>query len=295
MKEVLDLIKQKKLLVDQVLEHILTKLFFGDVYREKIASYNVFPGGKRLRPILAILLYEMFRGQVSKEFVERACALEFLHICTLMLDDLPCMDNADMRHLKPTTHKVFGEANAILVSMGLAVEAFALLSQKFDGIEDGEIISLVNIVSQKVGLGGLIGGQCADLDHGAYLQQCVNDQERLDYIALRKTAALFEASALVAAHLGRFDDMQKSAIVAYARNFGVAFQIYDDIVDVQEDTVLTFVSVYGIERSHVLLARHVEQACDALSLFTDRSRVLCMLVRILLERSYEKKSQRFVT
>lgn len=288
MQKLLPLIKEKKELVDQALEKFLKSYHDDHAYQTKILAHNLFPGGKRLRPILAILLYEMCSTKsASKEFITRACALELIHISTLMLDDLPCMDNTDFRRNKPTTHKEFGEANAILMSLGLAAEAFAVLSQPFENVKDQEIMILTRAIAQKVGLNGLVGGQCADLTHGVHLEHCTTDQERLQYIILRKTAALFEASALIAAHLSAIDETQKQALLAYTRNFGIAFQIYDDICDINEDTVLTFPQIYGITQSHTLLKNHITQACAALSLFTHNTEPLFAIANFLVEKANE--------
>ena len=248
--------------------------------------HALFPAGKRLRPLLTILMYEMLGG--TKGNIYRcACTLEMIHVATLMLDDLPCMDNSAYRRGKLSCHKEFGDANTILTALGLATASFTILSDKknLDGIKSDQALIMLNEVSHRIGLNGLIGGQIADLNRGASLFKQSNDEQKLNYITANKTAVLFEVSALVACCLAEADEEDKKRLIAYAHHVGFALQILDDLHDVHEDTGLSFVTTYGFDKAKELLNERINMARECVTYTNKYAVALKQLPQFLFEIS----------
>ena len=223
---------EKKGIVDKALREDLSVYFAnGKSKLYEAMHYSLFPGGKRLRPMLAIVINELLGGNIEK-VINSACAVELFHTATLILDDLPSMDNSDYRRGKPSCHKVFGESTAILASIGLASKAFEVLSNEFraNNIPSSVIVTIIHEAARRIGVFGVVGGQYADLNANqspADLKR--NEKEKLDYIALNKTAPLFILSATVGAYLASAQEREIFALIEYARNIGYAFQISDDL------------------------------------------------------------------
>ncbi len=247
---------------------------------EKAMLYSLKSGGKRIRPILLMESYELFGGS-GKKALPAACALEMIHTYSLIHDDLPSMDNDDLRRGKPTNHKVFGENVAILAGDALLTNAFSVLGLNGDieGIKPENVLSAMRILSKYAGAGGMVGGQIADIKaEGFPVQKRGKAGGRLlDYIHNHKTADLMRAAVEIGAVLADAPGEDVFTLSNYARHIGLAFQIIDDMLDVVGDKKklgkkgsdaankkLTYASFYGIERSRRKAAELVKKAHENL-------------------------------
>ena len=193
-------------------------------------NYGLFPGGKRIRPIIALAAGEVFGGK-QKDLLPLACALEMIHAYSLIHDDLPAIDDDDLRRGVPTTHRVFGEGMALLAGDGLLTEAFHLMSspQVRRALPDDLILELIREVSQAIGIAGLVGGQAFDLEaEGKEI-----DLATVEYIHVRKTGALILVSVRVGARIAGAKPANLRRISRFGEFLGLAFQIADDILDAQ--------------------------------------------------------------
>lgn len=241
--------------------------------------YSLMSGGKRFRPVIFLQTIAFF-GDYPAEFIDCACALEYIHTYSLIHDDLPAMDNDDYRRGKLTNHKVYGEDMAILAGDALLNSAFEILIQKVLHNPTFHVIEGVNLIAQKAGVGGMIGGQVVDLeseDHDV-------DIRTLQFIHEHKTAALIEASILSAALMCNAKKSEFRALEDYAKNLGLAFQISDDILDEvgtfeelgkpigsdKQNHKSTFVSHYGLEESKSQLKDAVDKAIHSLEIFDSK-------------------------
>ena len=191
--------------------------------------YSLFAGGKRLRPILCIAAAEAVGG-FADEVIPVACALELIHTYSLIHDDLPVMDDDDMRRGKPTNHKVYGEAMALLAGDGLLTEAFYLLSAEdvTKRLSPERLLRVASLISRSAGYRGMVGGQVVDIQsEGKEV-----DFSIVEFIHTHKTAALINASVSSGAILGGGNDTQLDAMTSYGKKIGLAFQISDDILDI---------------------------------------------------------------
>ena len=194
--------------------------------------YSLEAGGKRVRPALLLGACEFAGGDI-RQALPYACALEYVHTYSLIHDDLPAMDDDDLRRGKPTNHKVFGEAMAILAGDGLLTSAFEAMNKDLFLYFDEPVslkrrIRAIYEIAKGAGCKGMIAGQAADIEGEG--RQC--SKEMLDYIHINKTGALIIAAVRAGAHLGGADDKMLSKLTDYAENLGLAFQIADDILDV---------------------------------------------------------------
>lgn len=257
--------------------------------------YSVYAGGKRFRPLLAIAVCEMLGGDI--ELVAPLCvALEWIHTYSLIHDDLPCMDDDNLRRGRPTNHVVYGEAIALLAGDALLTEAFGLIARgRLDSaLTPSQRVEAIECLSKAAGLLGMVGGQAADLEaEGRNLTI-----SELESIHLRKTGALLQSSACmgVIASNGTEDDRDK--VMDYALHLGIAFQIADDILDVVGDTdrigkpigsdekngKSTYPRLYGIEGSRRKAAEHAWHACETLKPYGARANALVQLVYYVIDR-----------
>ena len=284
------LLDEKKKIVDEALEKNLSVYFGSDESKlYEAMHYSLFPGGKRLRPILAILINEALGGKIDK-VINSACAIEFIHSALLILDDLPSMDNSDFRRGKPSCHKMFGESTAILASIGLVSRAFEVLSDEFkaNSIPHSVIVTIIRELAQRIGVHGAIGGQFADLNAGQNLIDLKNNREKLDFIALHKTASLFILSATVGAYLAKAQEHEIFALIEYATNLGYAFQVSDDLIDLEDANPLTFPKVYGFDQSVCLLREKIEQAISNIGFLGKRSDSLKNIAHLILNRVHSE-------
>jgi farnesyl diphosphate synthase len=255
--------------------------------------YAAIGGGKRLRPLLLVATAEIFH--VDRATALRvATAIEAIHVYSLIHDDLPCMDNDDMRRGKPTVHRAFGDATAVLAGDSLHAFAFEILSSSSthaDPFVRAELIAALAIAS---GPDGMAGGQMMDLE----AEKATFDLPTITRLQALKTGALIAASVEMGAILGHAAHEGRSHLRGYARDVGLAFQIVDDIMDVEGDAALagkalqkdaaagkaTFVSLMGLDRAKQQAAMLVEQAQGHLASYGAEADLLRAIARYVLER-----------
>lgn len=258
--------------------------------------YSLMAGGKRIRPALALAAYEACKGEDSRLALEPACALEMFHTYSLIHDDLPAMDDDDLRRGIPTSHKVYGEAVAILAGDALQTLGAEVLATYPEGnrfaARRGEVSRLV---FRALGWNGMAGGQALDLSSEGDVQIGL---EGLLEIHRRKTGALLEVSLLVGAVLAGAGKKRMAALRAYGENLGLAFQVVDDILDVTASTEVlgktagkdprqgkaTFPALWGLEGSRVEARRLLDGALESLAPFKERARDLRELAVFVVDR-----------
>ncbi len=278
--------------VDKALER---RLPYTDNERARIYEamrYSLFAGGKRLRPIL---MWESCRmcGGGWNDVEPFACALEMIHTYSLIHDDLPAMDNDDLRRGLPTNHIKFGEAAAILAGDALLNKAFEItLSEKYE--DPSRALRAAAVMAEASGTEGMIGGQVLDLESE---NRRVSSDE-LKRIHSLKTGALIRAACVIGGIMAGADEEAVKALGLYAENLGIAFQIRDDILDVtgseeelgkpigsdEESGKNTYVSLYGLEGSERLVREYSDKAVKALSVFGERAGFLLSLTEYLINR-----------
>ena len=253
---------------------------------------SLFAPAKRLRPILALLVADVLRGD-PEAVLPAGCAVEMVHTASLVLDDLPCMDDAETRRGRPTAHKEHGEANAILAAFALLNRAFELLAQGWpDGPDPAARTAIAAGLARAIGLEGMIAGQAQDL---ASTDRTI-DFPTLEFIHSRKTGALFMASAEIGALTANSRPAERAAVVAYAKNLGLAFQIVDDLIDAtglsgeagkdvgKDRKKTTFVSFSGVQGAQALAEELIAASQDALAAFGPRAQPLRELARYVVTR-----------
>jgi geranylgeranyl diphosphate synthase, type II len=270
--------------IDAALELFLPRAPDCPARVDEAMRYSVFAGGKRLRPTLALAAAEAValanRGDVERAralALPAACALELIHTYSLVHDDLPAMDDDVLRRGRPTSHVVFGEGMAILAGDGLLTEAFALMAREpADAAADARKVRAIRMVAEAAGACGMVGGQAIDLEAAG--SGAGFDAEGLRAMHARKTGALIRASAAVGAVMAGATDAQLDAIERFATELGLAFQIVDDILDVEgashdlgktagKDAAAgkpTYPAVFGIDASRRMADECVVRALDAL-------------------------------
>lgn len=281
--------------VDEALKRFLVEDRGFPEKLNKSMSYSVAAGGKRLRPILAIASAEAVGGSME-DVLPLAVALEMIHTFSLIHDDLPAMDNDDLRRGVPTNHKVFGEALAILAGDALLAEAFNCLA-KLKGrsqVSSEVILDVIKDVATATGPGGMVGGQVLDLDAEGKLVS-INELKRIHKY---KTGWLLTVSVTSGAKLCGARDKELSRLTKYGEAIGLAFQITDDILDVEGDEKelgkpigsdkvnekATFPAVIGLEESKRRAARLVEEALEAIKEFDEKAEPLREIARYIIER-----------
>lgn len=245
-------------------------------------KYPLDTPGKRVRPILCLAVCEALTGDFAAA-LPIAGALELVHTYSLVHDDLPAMDNADLRRGRPTVHKVYGDAVAVLVGDGLLTEAFSVLARA--ALPPAIVVSLVRLLADAAGYRGMVGGQAADIGAGGP----IGDEAALVRLHRLKTGALLEASALAGAYVGGANPAQLEAFGVYGRAVGLAFQLADDLLDADEDAgesgPPSFVKLLGAEetrRRAEALAVEAQQAVSAA--VGERGRYLAGLADYIVTR-----------
>lgn len=252
-------------------------------------NYSLLAGGKRLRPVLLLAAYNLLCQDITPA-LPFAAALEMVHTYSLIHDDLPAMDNDDLRRGKPTCHKVYGEGMAVLAGDGLLSLAFETMAQS----EHPQAFAAMKELALRCGTRGMVAGQCADLT----AEEKGGSEELLHYIHLHKTADLLTAPIVMGLTLAEADEDTLNAGRAYGRHMGVAFQIIDDILDVvgseavlgkhigkdAEENKCTWVSVYGLEKARQDAAKYTQAAEDSLSALGKKANFLKTLARQALVR-----------
>ena len=263
-----------------------------DIY--KAVRYSVFNGGKRIRPILCLAAAEAVGGDLGPA-IPVACALELIHSYSLIHDDLPSMDNDDFRRGKPTCHKVFGENMAILAGDALLTEAFVLLSHvEKVRLSAERRLAVIQEIAQAAGICGMVGGQALDVLSG----KSASDENTLYEIHRRKTGALIVAAVKSGAIIFNARKEKIQALAEYGINLGLAFQIADDILNVEGDRELmgketgsdaahdklTYPSLLGLDVAKEKLAKYIDAAEASLAGFDERARPLLVIARYIMER-----------
>ncbi|KAL6572650.1 Geranylgeranyl pyrophosphate synthase [Orobanche minor] len=258
--------------------------------------YSLLAGGKRVRPMLCIAACEMVGGHQSAA-VPAACAVEMIHTMSLIHDDLPCMDNDDLRRGKPTNHKVFGDNVAVLAGGSLLAFAFEFMATATIGVASNRVLAAVGELAKAVGTEGLVAGQVVDL-------RCTGSNsnvglDTLEFIHTHKTAALLEASVVLGAILGGGSEEQVEKLRTFARKIGLLFQVVDDILDVTRSSEelgktagkdlmvdkTTYPKLLGLDKARELSEKLNEEAKEQLADFdTDKRAPLVALADYIAHR-----------
>ncbi len=291
--ELKEYLETRRLMVEEALEAALPEQEGPEARVIEAMRYSLFAGGKRLRPILCLAAAEAVGGEVEAA-MPAACALEMIHTYSLIHDDLPAMDDDDLRRGVPTNHKVFGEAIAILAGDGLLTEAFVLLGH-YNTLLPERALQLVGVIAKAASYRGMVGGQVVDM----LSQNKPADLETVQQMHSRKTAALIAAAAESGALAGKGSEAQVAALARYGKAVGLAFQIADDILDIEGDTELlgkttgadvargkvTYPAAVGLERSRQAARGLVDDALAALEGFDDKAEPLRTLATYIITRS----------
>lgn len=258
----------------------------------KAMDYSLNAGGKRIRPMLLLLGYMLYKKD-HHTILDAAGALEMIQTYSLIHDDLPCMDNDDLRRGKPTNHKVYGEALALLAGDGLLNEAMNILFH-LSGKIGSDCVKAASIISNASGPSGMIGGQVVDI----LAENKTIDLEELTYMHKKKTGALIKASIVAGAVLGGASEEDLNILGLYGESLGLAFQIKDDILDVtgessklgkntkvdESNNKTTFVSVYGIDKCKEMCEKLSNKCIEYLSMIERDTSILKDLTIKLLNR-----------
>jgi len=286
---------RKKDIIDKTLEKLVPPAkTFPPVIHEAM-RYSLFAGGKRVRPVLAIAAAEAV-GAATADLLPVAGALEIIHTYSLIHDDLPAMDDDDLRRGRPTCHKAYGEAIAILAGDGLLTMAFEVLSdpRRLKSIQARTLVSMIREIAVASGVFGMVGGQVVDIQS----ENKEIDFPTLEYIHTHKTGALIRASVRVGALYAKAGKRQFAALTRYGEMAGLAFQIVDDILDVTgkqeelgkdigsdlEKGKKTFPSFLGLEESRRRAEEVVGEALDALKGFGRKADPLRELAKYIINR-----------
>ncbi|MGI6114334.1 MAG: polyprenyl synthetase family protein [Mahellales bacterium] len=291
------LLKEEAKNVDSFLKDILKQhITYPDILYNSM-EYSLFAGGKRLRPILLLWTFDIFDDDRQPAYYY-AAALEFIHTYSLIHDDLPSMDNDDFRRGKPTNHKVFGEAVAILTGDALLNTAYEIMTNAAIKYSDQTKIHLTAQyeIAKASGALGIIGGQIMDI----LTENKGGEPEILNYIHTHKTGALIKASVRAGAILGNCDKISLSVLDKYSEYLGLAFQIIDDILDVVGNTEklgktvgkdakskkLTYPSLFGLQAAKDKAAELTQKAVDQLQYFGNKAEILEALTQYLCKREF---------
>ena len=256
----------------------------GDMMR-----YSLSSGGKRVRPLLTLLFCEAAGGDPAKA-LPFAAGVEFVHTYSLIHDDLPCMDNDDMRRGKPSAHKRFGEANALLSGDALLTHAFAAVSDGTKaGVSAENTVKAVRELSLLAGAPGMVGGQYIDLKYEG--TDCAPDV--LLQMDSLKTGALIEAACVLGLLAADADESLFAPTRRFARSLGLAFQIKDDLLEYEDENEhsdeinekSTYITLFGAERAKALAADYTRQAVEAVSVFGTPGQTLSDFACALLKRN----------
>ena len=270
-------LKIKSDYIEELLKKYMPK---EDGYQSKIMesmNYSLKAGGKRLRPILTLEACKIVGGN-EEDAIPFAMAIEMIHTYSLIHDDLPSLDNDDLRRGKPTNHKVYGEAMAILAGDGLLNYAYEImLSSSLNKDNPEKYLRAIGEIAKSAGIYGMIGGQVVDVES----ENTLIPKEKLDYIHLNKTAAIMVGCMRAGAIVGNANEEQLEKVTKYAKNIGLSFQIVDDILDVtsdsqtlgkpvgsdEENEKCTYVSLKGLDESKRVVSVLTEEAKAVLDNF----------------------------
>jgi len=290
LKQVLE---EGRLLADDALERLLPPATQYPPSIHQAMRHSVFAGGKRLRPILCMEAAQMVQGCVPTGVEELGAALEMLHTYSLIHDDLPALDNDDLRRGRPTCHKAFGEATAILAGDALQTLAYEVLA-KLQAAAEARVAIIAEIAHATGTIDGMIGGQMMDLE----AEHTRPDGQTLEYIHRSKTGALLTASVVAGGIYAGANDAQIAKLREFGQNIGLAFQIVDDVLDVTQtseqlgktagkdkaEEKATYPALFGIEASLRKADDLVAKASAALDSFGERAEALRELAHFLVQR-----------
>ena len=257
-------------------------------------NYSMKAGGKRLRPLFMHEVYKMFGGN-GKDIEPFMAAIEMIHTSSLIHDDLPCMDNDELRRGKPTTWKVYGYDMAVLAGDALMIFAFETAAKALElGADAARVVKAMGILAAKTGIYGMIGGQTVDVE----LTGKPVPREKLDFIYRLKTGALLEASMMIGAVLAGADETQVKTVESIATDVGLAFQIQDDILDVtstaevlgkpvlsdEKNSKTTYVTLEGLAKAKADVKEISDRACETLADLPGEKEFLAQLIEMLVNR-----------
>lgn len=279
-------------IINEKLDKYLEIVYPDEIF--KAMKYTLMLPGKRLRPIMCIETARILGCDINK-VLPSACAIEMLHVQSLIHDDLPCMDNDDYRRGKLSNHKVFGEANAVLAGDALLTLAPQIIIEKSKDLSTTQIVKIIHEYTKFAGAYGLIAGQVVDIEsEGGKLIR--SPEETLDFIHLNKTAVLFRLAVRIGAIIANADENIINLFDNFAKKFGLAFQIYDDIMDeissfeelgksIGKDKAsgkLTYVSLYGIEQAKNKFYNLIDDCYDIIRQYD--SKILISILEKLKNR-----------
>ncbi len=288
-------LKERKDLIDRALVALIPSEDEYPPILHRAMHYSLFAGGKRIRPILHLASVDASGGD-REACLPFACALELIHTYSLIHDDLPSMDNDELRRGKPTSHVMFGEAIAILAGDALLTEAFRLVTSQAarEKLDPVCLLRAINELAEAAGSLGMVGGQAMDITS----EKEVVDPQVLDYIHTHKTGALIRASVRTGGVLSGADPVVLGHLTRFASALGLAFQIRDDILNVEGDRKrlgkavgsdasrgkITYPAIHGMDRSKERLRELVQEALEAVALFDGRADPLREIARYMANR-----------
>ncbi|MDD5772209.1 MAG: polyprenyl synthetase family protein [bacterium] len=278
-------LEAKRRLVDKALKKNLPKLSEYPPIIHEAMHYSVFSGGKRIRPVLSMAVYELFDPD-PKKILNFASAIEFIHTYSLIHDDLPCMDNDDYRRGKLSCHKKFGEDIALLAGDALLTLAFEVLScTDKKNFSSEKVLEVITEVSRAVGTKGMIGGQVVD----CRTKMKGIDVPLLQYIHIHKTGEFFLAAVKAGAILGGANKDEYLCLSRFGENIGLAFQIVDDILDKDTDNILekskiTYPAVFGESGSRKRARDLIDTAKKQLEIFEEKGEILQNIAEYIIQK-----------
>ena len=286
-------LNERRQLVEDALDRFIPRADEPPERLHEAIRYSVLAPGKRIRAILVIAGAEAVAGEGWRA-LPTACALECIHAFSLIHDDLPSMDDDDFRRGRPTNHKVFGEAMALLAGDALLALAFELIADNAQIVPEDRVVPVMKLISRAAGTAGMVGGQVTDIEsEGKEITP-----EELQAIHMRKTGELIRASVMVGAMLSGSSTSELNALEAYGRSVGLAFQIADDILDVvgdearigkpvgsdQRQDKITYPRLFGLDESRRRAQQEVEHAIETLSAMGESADALRGIARYIVER-----------
>ncbi len=292
MTSIKEYLKEKQALVNSFLRSYTSKSFEPSRLHESV-KYSLLAGGKRIRPILCLTSYEACGGN-SNDIMPQACTIELIHTYSLIHDDLPSMDDDDLRRGKPTNHIVFGEAMAVLSGDALLTDAFRIFSDN-TLVRPDKLLKGIHELASAAGIFGMVAGQAQDI----ISENAEPDNELIKFIHLNKTSALIRASVRIGAMLSEADDETVSLMTDYGKNIGLAFQVIDDVLDIvsnaeelgkpsgsdEEKSKMTYPSVHGIERSREIARELIDSSVSSVKKIKGDPEKLIAIAEYMLTRT----------
>ena len=286
-------LRDKKKLVEDKMISYLSQLDAPSTLKDSML-YSISAGGKRIRPILALAVMESFQKD-PLQIMDAVCAIEFVHTYSLIHDDLPSMDNDDYRRGKPTSHKVFGEAQAILAGDALLTESFTMITSN-EFLSPEQKVQMIAVLSQAAGAAGMVGGQVEDLE-GEDRNLTLNE---LESIHEKKTGKMLECSVLTGGIAAGASDDDLKYLKNYARHIGIAFQIQDDILDItgSQDEIgkpvgsdeanmkTTYPKLLGLDGAKKEMEKHIHISLEHLNKINGNTGILASIADYIIKRNH---------